>query len=155
MKLSRAEAYESLFRIKSEKNINIDEYLVILSNSSIVPKLVYKFIEDNSSRTLEDFIQVIAKTKPFFQNICFNYSDDISTYIKAYLSLLVHLRITLDKNPELKELVLKTFNINHILEVIRINLTQGNNDKDIIDLSSELKHIFLNDSSDKEGNLNE
>ena len=71
MALKRAECYEALFRLKTEKKLDIEEPLRDLASSSKVPKKVLDFIEKNSSRTLDDFIDVIARGKPFFQNLCF------------------------------------------------------------------------------------
>ena len=145
MALKRSECYEALFRLKSEKKLNIEEQLKNLASSSRVPKSVIEFIEQNSSRTLDDFIEVIARGKPFFQNLCFNYEDNVSTYIKALLSMLVHLKITLDKNPELRDSINKLFDINKITSIITENLVDGDNDQDVIDLAHKLKLIFLKD----------
>ena len=143
MALKRAECYEALFRLKTEKKLDIEEPLRDLASSSKVPKKVLDFIEKNSSRTLDDFIDVIARGKPFFQNLCFNYEDNVSVYVKALLSMLTHIKITLDKNPELRESINKIFDISEIMKKLEINLIYGNNDEDIIELAHRLRLIFL------------
>ena len=97
--ITRSEAYEALFQLKYEKDLDIEPYLEMLLNNKTVPKQIETFIQENSTRSLQDFLMVIAKTKTFFRNICYNYNDDTSEYVRAFLSLLIHLRITLDKNP--------------------------------------------------------
>lgn len=141
--MKRAECYEALFRLKTEKKIDIEAQLQELASSAKVPKGVIKFIEEHSVRTLDDFINIISRTKPFFQNLCFNYEDDISIYIKALLSMLTHLKITIDKNPELRTRVNELFDIEKIITVIKENLVSGDNDEEVIALAKELKLIFL------------
>ena len=143
--MTRAEAYEALFRLKHDKDIDISEILDTLLNHKKVPRSVEKFINEHSSRTLDDFLCVIAKTKTFFQNICYNYKEDTSDYVRAFLSLLIHLRITLDKNPELREDICKTFDIDRITKVCVKNIKSGGNDEEVKEVAKELKDIFLKD----------
>lgn len=144
--MTRAEAYEALFQLKHDKNIDISEQLDLLLNHKVVSKSIEKFIKKHSNRTLDDFLLVIAKTKTFFQNICYNYQDNISDYVRAFLSLLTHLRITLDKNPELRQEICNTFDIDKIANACIYNIKVGGNDAEIIEIAHELKDIFLKDN---------
>lgn len=148
--MTRPEAYEALFQIKYERDIDIDKYLELLLNHKTVPKAVERFINENSARTLQDFLMVIAKTKAFFGNICYNYKEDISDYVRAFLSLLIHLRITLDKNPQLRDEIQQVFDIPKIANICVTNLLVGGNDQEIIDMANTLKEIFLRDTEMEE-----
>lgn len=141
--ITRSEAYEALFQLKYEKDLDIEPYLEMLLSNKSVPKQIEQFIEDNNTRSLEDFLMVIAKTKTFFRNICYNYNDDISEYIRAFLSLLIHLRITLDKNPQLRPEIKETFDIQKIADICVKNLLEGGNDEEIIQTAKTIKNIFL------------
>lgn len=148
--MTRPEAYEALFQIKYERDIDIDKYLELLLNHKTVPKAVERFINENSARTLQDFLMVIAKTKAFFGNICYNYKEDISDYVRAFLSLLIHLRITLDKNPQLRDEIRQVFDIPKIANICVTNLLVGGNDQEVIDMANTLKEIFLRDTEMEE-----
>lgn len=148
--MTRPEAYEALFQIKYERDIDIDKYLELLLNHKTVPKAVERFINENSARTLQDFLMVIAKTKAFFGNICYNYKEDISDYVRAFLSLLIHLRITLDKNPQLRDEIQQVFDIPKIANICVTNLLVGGNDQEVIDMANTLKEIFLRDTEMEE-----
>lgn len=143
--MTRPEAYEALFQIKYERDIDIEKYLELLLNHKTVPKSVEKFINEHSARTLQDFLMVIAKTKAFFGNICYNYKEDISDYVRAFLSLLIHLRITLDKNPQLRDEIHETFDIQKLADICVTNLLVGGNDHEVIEMANTLKQIFLRD----------
>ena len=148
--MTRPEAYEALFQIKYERDVDIDKYLELLLNHKTVPKAVERFINENSARTLQDFLMVIAKTKAFFGNICYNYKEDISDYVRAFLSLLIHLRITLDKNPQLRDEIQQVFDIPKIANICVTNLLVGGNDQEVIDMANTLKEIFLRDTEMEE-----
>lgn len=148
--MTRPEAYEALFQIKYERDVDIDKYLELLLNHKTVPKAVERFINENSARTLQDFLMVIAKTKAFFGNICYNYKEDISDYVRAFLSLLIHLRITLDKNPQLRGEIQQVFDIPKIANICVTNLLVGGNDQEVIDMANTLKEIFLRDTEMEE-----
>lgn len=141
--LKRGDCYEALFRIKKEKNKNIDDMLVLLGSSEIIPSEVLDFIENNSLRTLNDFLTIISRQKPFFNNICFNYKEDISVYVKALLSFLTHLRITMDKNPELREALNNLFDIKNICSSVSRNLITGDNDQEIISIAKNIKSVYM------------
>lgn len=72
--LNRQECYKLLFEIKS-KGINTDEQLSLLSRSSLVPKEIIKFI--NNNRQLE--------VKEFYENLRKKYNSKSS---KLYLQLV-------------------------------------------------------------------
>ena len=91
--MTRSQCYDILFRLKKERNLDVDNAIQLLAESENVPDSVIKFIEDNSTRTFRDFILIISKSKPFYNNIVFNYSDNVEKYIKAMLSFLTHIRI--------------------------------------------------------------
>lgn len=141
--MRRSEAYDILFRLKKERKIDISQQLEILATSETVPNEIVQFIDSNSGRTLEDFINVISKQKHFYANICFNYRNDISTYVKAFLSLLTHIRITIDKNPELREKLNELFDIETISSVVTRNLIYNDNDNDVIDCAKRIKLVYL------------
>ena len=69
--MEKSEAYEILFRLKKERNLDVDNLIERLSLSETVPKTVVKFIENNSTITLSDFIKIISRTKQFYSNIVF------------------------------------------------------------------------------------
>ena len=146
MAMKRSDCYEAIFRIKKEKGINVDEVLSLLGSSEQIPKEVLTFIETHSSRTLNDFLTIISRQKPFFNNICFNYKEDISIYVKALLSFLTHIRITMDKNPELKDPLCKLFDIEHICSTVSRNLTLGDNDLEVIEIAKSVKEVYMNTS---------
>ena len=81
MSMTRSQCYDILFRLKKERNLDIDAAIETLAENDTVPESVIKFIEDNSTRTLRDFMLVISKSKPFYGNIVFNYTDNIEKYI--------------------------------------------------------------------------
>ena len=97
MSMTRSQCYDILFRLKKERNLDIDAAIETLAENDTVPESVIKFIEDNSTRTFRDFMLVISKSKPFYGNIVFNYTDNIEKYIKAMLSFLIHIKIILLK----------------------------------------------------------
>lgn len=99
MALKRAECYDILFRMKKESNVNIDEILCVLASNDNVPQEVLDFIDAHNGRTVNDFVYNISRYKKFYDNICFNYTDDITVYIKAFLSLVTHIEITINKIP--------------------------------------------------------
>lgn len=148
--MTRPEAYEALFQIKYERGTDIEKYLELLLSHKTVPKSVERFITENSARTLQDFLMVIAKTKAFFGNICYNYKEDISDYVRAFLSLLIHLRITLDKNPQLRNEIIEVFDIQKMANICVTNLLIGGNDQDVLDMAITLKQIFLKDDEMEE-----
>lgn len=148
--MTRSQCYETLFRLKKEKNLDIDEPLRALAESDSVPDIVVKFIEINSSRTFSDFINVISKCKPFYTNIVFNYGDNTEKYIKAMLSFLTHVKITLAKNPDLMGEFNRVFDIAEITKVITINLTEGGNDEEIIKCARKIKQAYLNQEEGEE-----
>lgn len=147
MSMKRSDCYEAIFRIKKEKGINIDDMLALLGSSEVIPKEVLTFIETNSSRTLNDFLTLISRQKPFYNNICFNYKEEISLYVKALLSFLTHVRITMDKNPELKEPLNKLFDIEHICGTVSRNLVSGDNDQEVIEVAKLVKEVYMNSSA--------
>ena len=125
--MTRSQCYDILFRLKKERNLDIDAAIETLAENDTVPESVIKFIEDNSTRTFRDFMLVISKSKPFYGNIVFNYTDNIEKYIKAMLSFLIHIKITLVKNPNLIQEFNEHFNIKEItnmylsIHAVRIN----------------------------------
>ena len=141
--MEKSEAYEILFRLKKERNLDVDNLIERLSLSETVPKTVVKFIENNSTITLSDFIKIISRTKQFYSNIVFNYEDNVDTYVKAFLSLLTHIEITLEKNPHLKDELLELFDIDRIMKIVSDKMKFGNNDNEVIELAHELKLIYL------------
>lgn len=141
--MTRAQCYDALFRLKKERDIDIDLVISQLAESDSVPDQVLSFIEMNSTRTFRDFIHIISKGKAFYSNIVFNYTEDIEKYIKAMLSFLTHIKITLGKNPLLITEFNKHFNIPEITSVITENLTKGNNDEAVIKCARNIKEAYL------------
>lgn len=141
--MNRMECYEALFRIKKERGIDIDPMINILGSSERVPQDVLAFIEGNSSRTLEDFLTVISRKKPFFNNICFNYNEDVSTYVKAMLSFMTHIVITIDKNPELRGPINNLFNLKEISKVVSENIIVGGNEEDVLKEARKIKTVYM------------
>ena len=141
--MNRMECYEALFRIKKERGINIDPILNQLGSSERVPQEVLDFIEGNSSRTLEDFLSVISRKKPFFNNICFNYNEDISTYVKAMLSFMTHIVITIDKNPELRGPINQLFDLKEVSRVVSENIIVGGNEEDVLTEARKIKTVYM------------
>ena len=86
---------------------------------------------------------VISKSKPFYGNIVFNYTDNIEKYIKAMLSFLIHIKITLVKNPNLIQEFNEHFNIKEITTAINNNLTKGDNDEEVIKCAKNIKSAYL------------
>ena len=141
--MTRSQCYDILFRLKKERNLDVDTAIQLLAESENVPDSVIKFIEDNSTRTFRDFILIISKSKPFYNNIVFNYSDNVEKYIKAMLSFLTHIRITLTKNPNLRNDFNKLFNIPEITQVITNNIVNGDNDMEVIECANKIKEAYL------------
>lgn len=148
--MTRAQCYDALFRLKKERDIDIDQVISQLAESDSVPESVAAFIEINSTRTFRDFIHIISKGKAFYSNIVFNYTDDIEKYIKAMLSFLTHIKITLGKNPLLITEFNKYFDIREITSVITENLTIGGNDEMVIRCARHIKEAYLK-LEDEEG----
>lgn len=143
MSMTRSQCYDILFRLKKERNLDIDAAIETLAENDTVPESVIKFIEDNSTRTFRDFMLVISKSKPFYGNIVFNYTDNIEKYIKAMLSFLIHIKITLVKNPKLIQEFNEHFNIKEITTAINNNLTKGDNDEEVIKCAKNIKSAYL------------
>ena len=143
MSMPRSQCYDILFRLKKERNLDIDAAIETLAENDTVPESVIKFIEDNSTRTFRDFMLVISKSKPFYGNIVFNYTDNIEKYIKAMLSFLIHIKITLVKNPNLIQEFNEHFNIKEITTAINNNLTKGDNDEEVIKCAKNIKSAYL------------
>lgn len=143
MSMTRSQCYDTLFRLKKERNLDIEKAIESLAEHDVVPESVIKFIEDNSTRTFRDFILVISKSKPFYSNIVFNYTDNVEKYIKAMLSFLIHIKITLAKNPDLITEFNSHFDIPEITRVITNNLTRGNNDDEVIECAKNIKSAYL------------
>lgn len=143
MSMTRSQCYDALFRLKKERNLDIEKAIESLAEHDVVPESVIKFIEDNSTRTFRDFILVISKSKPFYSNIVFNYTDNVEKYIKAMLSFLIHIKITLAKNPDLITEFNSHFDIPEITRVITNNLTRGNNDDEVIECAKNIKSAYL------------
>ena len=68
---------------------------------------------------------------------------DFEKYIKAMLSFLIHIKITLTKNPDLITEFNSHFDIPEITRVITNNLTQGNNDDEVIECAKNIKSAYL------------
>ena len=143
MSMTRSQCYDILFRLKKERNLDIDAAIETLAENDTVPESVIKFIEDNSTRTFRDFMLVISKSKPFYGNIVFNYTDNIEKYIKAMLSFLIHIKTTLVKNPNLIQEFNEHFNIKEITTAINNNLTKGDNDEEVIKCAKNIKSAYL------------
>lgn len=141
--LNRTTCYDMLFRIKKERRVDVSEQLDALASSRDVPQSVISFISSFDERTVDDFINVISKTKPFYSKIVFNYEDDVSKYVKALLSLLTHIKITIDKNIDLRDDLVKLFDVESISRVVTRNIMYGDNDSDIIKCAHKIKCVYL------------
>lgn len=148
MTMKRSDCYEALYKIKEERNVNIQEQLDKLYSSTQVPNDVVEFIEQNSQRTLDDFINVISKTKKFYKSLFFNYTNDTSEYVKGFLSLLTHIIITIDRNTELRKEILDIFPISDIINVVERNLIFGDNADEVCQMAETLRKVFIVGSAD-------
>lgn len=138
----RYKAYDALFRLKNEKHINIDIPLAQLASSEEVPESVMDFIKNNSYRTVDDFINVISRSKEFYRSIVDNYREDPSKYVKAFLSLVTNIEITIHKNPELRDELCKLFDIDNILGIVVRYVSKGENIEEVCECASRIRKIY-------------
>jgi hypothetical protein len=115
--ITRDECYKALFKLKIERGIDIDKPLQELASSNRVPKSVIKFNEEHNTRTLDDFLNTISRNKPFFQNLC-DYEMNPQKHAKALLSMITHILITIEKNPSLRDELIKLFRIKELFQYL-------------------------------------
>lgn len=140
--MRRSEAYDQLFRLKKLRNLNIEEPLSHLAQSEEVPQSVVDFIYNNNTRTVDDFMTVISKTKQFYENIRFNYTDNISKYVKAFLSLATHIEITSNKNPEIRSELCDLLKIDDVLKCVSKYITTASNSDEVLEHAVRLRELY-------------
>lgn len=151
--LNRTTCYDTLFKLKKERKVDVSSQLDALASSREVPQSVISFIESFDERTVDDFINVISKTKPFYSKIVFNYEDDVSKYVKALLSLLTHIKITIDKNIDLRPELINLFDVETISRVVTRNIIYGDNDSEVIKCAHNIKCVYLNQGEIQEDKI--
>lgn len=147
--MRKSEAYDILFRIQKEQGIDISEMLNELSTQQYVPQSVVDFLEKASCRTVEGFIGILSKTKQFYKNIVFNTKRDADRYVRAFLSLLIHIEITIEKAPALRSSLCSVFKVEDISRISTRYILHRDNIDEVLECADRLCRIFTEDGSSK------
>lgn len=147
--LSKAKAYELLFRINKKQDINIDKYIDMLSKSGdMIPVEVILFINKYNSSTLPqlkvfNIIYSKRRTNPLYKNIM-NESATPDEQCLALNSLITQCLIQIKQlRLEERDMLIDIMNVSDILQAITDYLVNGNT-KLLRTTFFEVRSIFKN-----------
>jgi len=135
--MDRKNALKKLFKLKNVYNISISEQLEKLNSHDGVPREVIDFIEKHDY-DITDFFTVL-KEKQFYKSL--KNPKDLYAKMKGLSSMLTHIIIEIEQNPEKKDLIVDALEVEKILTVFDSYFFEGDTSK-LNNLVEKVKNVI-------------